>query len=177
MKRLLGLFALLALSACQSTPLAREESPYYTVPAGSRLILHKDLTIPAERAGVYIQGGMVMGWTEINSYHPHCNLVMRRVADAPQTVRAGEFVVVKVRRQNLSAVRPGAQYAQLFADGVPSHWVYATVMDLRSTDQPEVISLTCQHWESPPPAPQHLTIRQIRAALGELFTLKLPDTK
>jgi hypothetical protein len=177
MKRLLGLFALLVLSACHSTPLPREESPYYTVPIGSRLILHKDLTIPAARASIYIQGSLIATWQDVNSYHPHCIFEVYQVKDTPQHVKPGTFTIRKVRQQDLSSVRPGTQYARLFADADPSFLIYATIMDLESIEQPEVFRLTCQHWEIPPQSPQHLTIRQIRTALGELFTLKLPDTK
>ena len=177
MKRPFGLFALLVLCACQSTPLPREESPYHTVPAGSLLTLYKDLTIPAARASVYIQGGLIASWQDVNSYHPHCIFEVVKVKDTPQHVKAGTFTILKVRQQDLSGIRPGMQYARLFASGGPSFLIYATIMDLRSVDQPEVFRLTCQHWEIPPHFPQHLTIRQIRTALGELFTLKLLETK
>ena len=177
MNRPLGLFALLVLCACQTTPLPREESPYHTVPVGSLLTLHKDLTIPAERASVYIQGDPMATWQGVNSYHPHCLFEVYKVKDTPQHVKAGTFTIRKVRQQDLSGIRPGMQYARLFAGGDPSFLIYATIMDLESIEQPEVFRLTCQHWEIPPQAPRHLTIRQIRTALGELFTLKLLETK
>ncbi|MBI5611496.1 MAG: hypothetical protein HY942_00290 [Gammaproteobacteria bacterium] len=176
MKRLIGLIALLAVSACQTAPLPREESPYYTVPVGSRVTLHKELTIPAARASVYIQGTLIATWQEVNSYHPHCIFEVYKVKDTPQRVQPGTFTVRKVRQQHLSGIRPGTRYARLFADSDPSFVIYATVMDLESIEQPEVFRLTCQHWEIPSQSQQHLTIRQIRTALGELITLKLPDT-
>lgn len=178
MKRLVCLLSLLVLGACQSTPLPREESPYHTVPAGSLLTLHKDLTIPARRASIFIQGGPMTVWQDVNSYHPHCIFEMYKVKDTPQYVKAGTFTIRKVQREDYSAIAPGLQHARLmFSDGGPSYLVYATVMRLESIDQPEVFRLTCQHWEVPPQMPHHLTISQIRAALGNLFTLKLPETK
>lgn len=178
MRRPLYLAALLALCACQSTPLEREESPYYSPPAGGQLILHQDLTIPAGRASVYIQGSPVTVWQNVNSYHPHCIFEVRKVLDTPQLVKAGTFAIRAVQRENYSAAAPGLQQARLmFSDGGPSYLIYATVMRLESIDQPDVYRLTCQHWEVPPQMPHYLTIRQMRAALGSLFTLKFPETK
>ena len=178
MKRPLHVVALLVLSACQFTPLPREESPFYTLPAGSQLILHEDLTIPAGRASVYIQGDPAPAIRGVYSFEPYCIFEMYHVKDTPQYVRAGTFTIRKVQREDYSAAAYGVQRARfLFSDGGPNYLVYATVMRLESKEQPEVYRLTCQHWEVPPQMPHHLTINQIRAALGKLLTLKLPDAQ
>ena len=178
MKRSLSLFALLVLCACQSTPLPREESPFYTLPAGSQLILHKDLTIPAGRASVFIQVDPMSTVPGVYSFAPYCIFEVYKVKETPQYVKAGTFTVRKVRREDYSAAVYGLQHARfMFSDGGPNYLVYATVMYLESIEQPEAYRLTCQHLEVPPQMPHHLTISQIRAALGNLLTLKLPDAQ
>lgn len=56
-------------------------------------------------------------------------------------------------------------------DGV-GPYVFSTHMILRSTHQPEVRELNCRRWDDPA-LRVHLTIREIRQALGEIFTLEL----
>lgn len=190
-----------ALGACHGTPLPYEESPYSVIPAGAQLTLHRDLTIPAGWARLYIQGGGPRPYSDVNPYHPHCRLEVERVREVPQTVKADVFRVEKVVYEELpwpagggsflpaSVPRAGligavgiearedlgrgAYIAGSFgvADG-SSPWTYATHFRLRSERQPEVRRLTCQHWNDPTLA-VHLTIRQIRETLGDLFTLEI----
>lgn len=47
-----------------------------------------------------------------------------------------------------------------------------TEIFLHSPKQPDVLRLSCMHWEDVSDA-NHLTIKQIRATLGKYITLKL----
>jgi hypothetical protein len=172
------LFAVALLAACQTTTYEGDEnSPYYLVPAGSRLSLHRDLVIPANQAGAFLQGGQVVPFAQLNPYQPHCKFEVSRVLDSPQTVRADEFVITKAVQSLEHSVRAPRRLAarSVFSstdDGGPSIQTFATRLDLRSDRQPEVLRLTCGHWDYPPLA-THLSIRQIRQALGEVFTLRI----
>jgi len=49
---------------------------------------------------------------------------------------------------------------------------YATLMYLNSEKQKDVYRITCQHWEDVMDD-RHLTIKQMRQAMGDVFTLNL----
>ena len=180
MIRLALVLALTLLSANQASAekaKKSEDSPYYTVPAGSKLLLHKPLTVPASKAGVYFQGGKVLSHKDVDEYYPHCKLEVRDVKDTPQSIEPDEFVVYKVvEGEDYSALA----YPRLAGLGIISagngagRVMYFTNFYLRSDKQPHVMLLICQHWEDPTDA-EYLTVRQIRKALGEFFTLKLAE--
>jgi hypothetical protein len=49
-------------------------------------------------------------------------------------------------------------------------------MQLRSAEQPDVFRLSCAHWVYPP-YDQHVTIAEMRKALGNVFTLELAGAR
>ena len=55
-------------------------------------------------------------------------------------------------------------------DGGSSPIPYATVFDLRSDTQPDVLRMTCMHWEDPTDA-RFLTLSEIRQALGDYISI------
>lgn len=186
MRRLSGLLlAALLLAACQTTRHEGDESsPYYVVPAGSTLTLHRELTIPAEQVGIFLQHGEVKPATQINWYRPHCKFELRDLADSARRVQPDTFVITRATQEILHSVRAPVRVAARIGvgigitiggvdDGSPSHQTYATRMDLKSERQPQVFRLTCGHWEEPARA-THLSIREMRSTLGQVFTLTIP---
>jgi hypothetical protein len=172
MRRLLILIPLVLLSACTLTPARDEASPFYLPPAGSRLVLEQTLTIAAETVGVFIQGGRAVGDREVNQYYPHCRLEVRDRRDSAQTVDPDDFRVRRVRRdiQTVSNFRAGP----LVRVGTgPSFFIYRTIFDLESPRQPSVRILVCQYWGHPA-LDNHLSIREMRRALGAVMRLELP---
>jgi hypothetical protein len=185
MKILPPVLALATLTACQSARyIGDESSPYYVVPVGSRLVLNRDLTIPANQVGVYLQGGQLVSYRDVNQYHPHCKFEVRTLTDAPRTVRADEFMVMRATQQQLPSVRAPIQVAGAgihigigigggSQDGGPSPEAYATRLVLKSERQPDVLRLTCGHWDMPNPYAVHLSISQIRKTLGDVMSLRI----
>jgi hypothetical protein len=165
----------LLLFACQTKGPLDENSPYHILPSGSRLILKRELTIPAHSAGVWLQGGRVMSIKDINQYHPHCRLEVNDVRETTQTVTADEIVVRRARQEETNTVaRTGLMKAQMRIGGDVRVNVFRTTLDLHSERQPQVRWLTCQQW-SEAALGQHVTIREMRVTLGEIFTLQLPS--
>ena len=58
--------AAIFLSACVTVTERDEMSPYFTIPAGSRLILNRDLEIPAHRTTLFVQYGQVLPYAQVN---------------------------------------------------------------------------------------------------------------
>jgi len=173
--RIIALLPLcLLLTSCQTTGPLDEKSPYYIVPSGSRLLLQQALTIPAHSAGVLLQGGRVVSGKDVNQYHPHCRLEVNDVRESLQIVAADEFLVRHAHQEDQMVSVPAFRKAGLSKAGAtPSFNVFRTILKLESPRQPQVRLLTCQQW-SEPGIGRHVTIREIRQALGEIITLQLP---
>lgn len=165
----------LAIGGCQGGAQAKasaEDSLFYTIPAGSRLTLNRPLTIPAGQASVYLAGGEISPLATIDPYYPHCKFEVLRIERTDQTIEPDTFTVRRVQVEEFAQHAAPVQLAslQLVDSASPEPW--ATHLYLESAQQPEVLRMSCQHWEDPPAA-NHLTVRQIRSALGEWFTLTL----
>jgi hypothetical protein len=171
------------LVACQTSAYeGNENSPFYPVPAGSTLTLTRGLTIPAEQVAVFLQGGEVVASGGINQYYPHCKFELQRRLDKAQTVQADSFEITKVVQEiGHSVALDGLQLAGVSigiginigsrGDGA-SLQTWSTRMTLRSARQPEVFRLSCGQTALPHEG-QHVSINEMRKALGGIFTLEL----
>ncbi len=169
------------LVACQTSAYeGNENSPFYPVPAGSTLTLTRHLTIPAEQVAVFLQGGEVVASGGINQYYPHCKFELQRRLDKAQTVQPDSFEITKVVQEiGHSVALDGLQLAGVSVgiginigsrgDGA-SLQTWSTRMMLRSTRQPGVFRLSCGQTALPHEG-QHVSINEMRKALGSVFTL------
>ena len=79
--RILALLVLaLLVAACETVTVKDENSPDYMVPEGSRLVLHRAVTIPGEKARIYFQGGRILPYMSVDIQFPHC--VFREIGRA-----------------------------------------------------------------------------------------------
>jgi len=181
--RTLSILLLLVLTAgCVSQYQGNEDSPYYVIPAGSSITLNQDLTFAPDEVGLYFQGGKQVPKMQIDLYRPHCKLELKQRLETAQVVKSGEFKVLRATQEIIHSVglpvRLASNVAGRFSIGggdssIPGPELYATRLKLSSARQPHVLSLNCGHLESPPVTAVHLTIHQIRQALGQIFTLKI----
>jgi hypothetical protein len=175
------------LAGCASAAGYDENSPGTKVPVGSTLTLSSSLTIPADRRSIYILGGRVVSFNDVNIYYPYCQFRLRHIASRPRTVRPDQFRVTHTKqwdeysgrttRLRFADARTGGGTA--FGLGVraggdtggPSIISQATILKLASEKQPEVDDMVCQQWGDQGQTP-HLTIQQIRDTLAPLFQLQ-----
>jgi hypothetical protein len=157
LKRLLLALPLL-FSSCHGRDESDENSPFFVIPAGSRLVLHQAVAVPAFTAGVFLQGGAWMPWNQISRYHPYCKLELRQPLDSVQTVAPDEFVITRTREE--LETQEGLE-------------IRARVLELSSGRQPHVRRLSCAIWQAPAGG-QPVSGRELRQALGGIFTLELP---
>jgi hypothetical protein len=174
--RWLLIVSTMVLTACQSWHEPSETSPYYAVPVGSRLILNQPITIPADKASIYIQRGQAVSYSGRDFYYANCQFEVNTVKSVAQTIEPDEFIVNRVS-QRIEVNRlfvPGTMIAGM---GIHKSDVtdkfYGRVLYLRSSKQPDVFRISCGRWDDRPLS-NHLTIQEIRGALGDLFTLRLP---
>lgn len=166
------------LTACAARPpLNPEESAFYSVKAGSKLVLHRALTIPSGQVAVYLQNGEVMPARDVNQYYPNCKFEVYTISESPRTVEPDTFVIYRIvdEMQEVSAGRPmyaaNGGFAMLVMSDGPIWYNFTTQMYLQSGRQPDVYRMTCRHleelWKS-----RYLSIRQMRDAMGKVLTLE-----
>lgn len=180
MKNLLLLGLAFLLWSCDTPRTYGPETPYYRFPADSRLVLNRALEIPAGWATARLQYGKTVPFGHVQEHAPHCILEIDTVRESPQQVEPDTFSIVKVvRSESTLAAKPSFFIRAAFADtDRPGQMFYKTIFMLRSEHQPGVRWLSCQsdQYAAGIGIPRHLTVSEIRQALGELFTLELPGT-
>ena len=176
MKRNLVFLACLPFFAgCAANQEYGVDSPYYRFSGRLGLTLKYELAIPADQASVRLQFGQPVARNAVHEEEPHCIFEIDTVRPEMQKVQAEPFEVTRVQRQisSLSGLPVGPYW---FGRDRPSHIYYITRFQLRSTLQPGVLSLTCQSNQATAgiSIPRHLTVTEIREALGDWFSLDLP---
>lgn len=165
------------LAGCAHTP-----DPLASAERG-RVVLHQALTIPPDAATVRLQYGQVVAFNAVQEHDPFCVFEINTVAPGPQTVNPAGFAITRVSRSIETfagmPVFPGLRTLRVgFGDhdGGPSHIYYKTQFLLRDADQ-GVRALTCMSNQRAPGIPimRHLTLAEMRQALGALLTLELPQ--
>lgn len=182
MRKTLIMFSFTLLGGCVTQYQGDEKSPHFVVPAGSTVILHRELQYPPDEVGVYFQNGKIVAKALMDLYRPHCRLELYHKVNQVQTVKPDRFTVLKATQEILHSVQlpvmlaGGARRPHPgigFTSDIPGPELMATRMMLQNPQQPNVYSLTCGHLESPPVHAAHLTIQQIRQALGDIITLQI----
>ncbi len=145
-----------------------------TLSRGWQLTLNQNLTIPGQSAGVYLQYGKIVDEAEKDQYYANCRLEVRDPHDEPQTVKADTFTVDRVKwtEDDVSLYTPQYASIHIISAGGATADAYTTTLYLHSDRQPDVTQLICKHWEDPTGFAEHLSVKQIRDTLGEIFTLQ-----
>jgi len=151
-----------------------------------RLVLLTALTIPPESATVRLQYGKPVARNAVREYDPFCVFEIDTVSDSPQTVHPDTFRVTRISETVDSIADaaaalpyPAAIKVSLFDDHRPSHIYYKTGFWLHSEKQAGVRMLTCMSNQNMPgvyPFMRHLTLQEMRAALGADFQAGSPMT-
>ncbi len=145
----------LVASACN--PMARTQdvnSRYYSIPAGSRLVLHQDLNYPEGKAHVDIQHGRVV--PALDNWAVGCELELRKLG--PGVVTADTFTVRRAEVSREWVNRPSTMR------------FYRTIY-LDSAKQSNVIKMVCQTWDYPLHG-DDIPMSEIHEALGGVATLE-----
>ena len=182
MNRLLIVTMLFLLGACTNLAPQDESSPFYTIPEQSKLIVNSDIVIPARELKVYVQGSRIAN--DAAKLYPYCIFELRERKANAQLIKPDVFTISRVSRNIdyiAGIVEPSFQLASNEniliispngGDG-PGLVTYATYMYLHSPNQPEVLRLICAQLKDFDPLSKHLSIDQMRAALGPAFSLEV----
>ncbi len=152
---------LCAASACQVAPRVHETANW-TLPEGATLNLRRDVEVPAGWARATFQDGESMHPNDIDHKLPACGLFLseRSPRGEPFTVSADSFATGDVHRP----------FPDLILE---SRRTFVTKVPLDSPRQPLVVDLICEITGDPRWV-GHLSLDEVRAALGDSFELLWP---
>lgn len=183
MKRLGVLSLTLLLGSCASLESPDPASPYYAYTTGWTAQLNRPLTIPRDAATVRLQYGTIVPRNGVQEQDPYCVVELNTVSAEPQVLQPGRFDVWRVTRsvETLAALdSPYSKVRYAMFDPGPSFLYYKTEFRLRDPAQPDLRSLTCS-WDQMAPGNRalmrHLTLAEIRSALGNWITLISPGDR
>lgn len=182
MSRIYALFGclLLLLAGCAAHQGYGTLSSHERIAVGSRIILHRELTIPANQTRIFLQRGQV-SVGGFDQYYPHCNFEVRSLSEMVRSIVPDDFTVTRVQEgfEEVVGLDESAKVAAL--EAVSLYGVFGTDQSLvsrfvhfylTSQHQPDVMRLTCHgafdfRWDAELP-----TVAEIREALGEFATLE-----
>ena len=172
-RTLLSLMLVLSLTACANTP----EGGY----AVGRLSLQTPVTIPPGAATLRLQYGRITAFNAVQEQDPFCVFELNTVAERGQAVEPAGFGILSINRSvetfaGMPAFQPmfRPMRVALNDDDRPSHIYYKTTFRLAPNPQ-KARALTCMSNQLMPGITfmRHLTLREMRDALGTFFTLDL----
>lgn len=170
--------ALLALAGCAGNGASGLNDK---VPVGSVIRLHERIEIPRDQTRIWLKGDMLgLG---AGTFNPVCGLEVRDPSVEDQYVEPGDFRVRKVEDLWTEIVYrspiPGGtlRFRRANTAGVDDD---ATLIYegyhlwLESSDQPQVMRLTCVGIFEDRPDTRPPSTDEIRASLGRYATLEIP---
>ncbi|MBI1422407.1 MAG: hypothetical protein GC149_03000 [Gammaproteobacteria bacterium] len=177
MRYLLLLMSFLMLAACAAGPFP-VTSPYYQIPAGSKLVLKQKLVIPPNESRVYIQYGKVISAKEKDNFEVNCYFLSWDVLNTSQEIKPDTFVVIKSTQNDKYVKRQTRTQLAMRGMGVvadsdsPYALEYSTEMVIHSDRQPRIRRFTCSVYEQPTDTRQ-LTVAEMQRALGKIVEIQL----
>ncbi|MEW5788722.1 MAG: hypothetical protein AB1899_12795 [Pseudomonadota bacterium] len=146
------------------------------------LRLLQPLDIPPEAASLRLQYGRVVARNAVQEHDPFCIFEIDTRKEVAQGVAPGRFAITRVIRSvetfaGLPVMPLRPMRVAFHDDGSPTLLYFKTTFILTDAAQP-VRSLACMSNQMAPgnPIQRHLSLAEIRQALGGLFSLELPGT-
>ncbi len=175
-----ALLMALALAACQSTGSGKDGYFSNPVGVGTELEVVEPLHVPASLARVYLQGGEVGRYTDIDQYQPFCYFLMHQTSPVAQEIRPAVFRVrsVELREQDVRLATP-LRVVHLGAFGGsdgPGVIAFETHMVLEVADQADPERLVCSGAFAPPAEAAPIRLAEMRLVLGKKVTVRAPGS-
>jgi hypothetical protein len=152
--------------------------------SGDKVILNQPISTPGG-AKIFLQNGKVKKRSDVREATPYCYFHLRRsseLIDTEASLSSEQFTVARTNRQNEMVQsnqpwdQPRDQPQKVIALTIfnqdSSEKTLTTRIFLASDNQPEVIGLNCSVWAVPYER-SHVTLEEIRKALGDVVTLNL----
>lgn len=182
--RFVVLLGMAVLAACAPLQSSDPASPHYAYSTGWTVRLERPLTIPAGAATVRLQYGRIVPRNSVQEHDPFCIVGLETVSETAQTLQPGRFEVWRVTRSidpvSAAVATPLVRTRLIEDDGDPSFLYFVTAFRLRDPAQPALRGMRCA-WNQMAPGNRHLmrhlSLAEIRAALGAWMTLLPPGER
>jgi hypothetical protein len=147
----------LMLAGCQSMATDDRSSIWFRMPSGSELVLNRALTIPAQRAHIMLQHGMVVA--AASEFEVACRFEVRDLG--PRTIQPDTFLIT------------GYSSQQEWENYPHTKRFYKTIR-LESRQQSGIMPMVCEYYDWPLSG-RPVTQARIEEALGDYFSFRLPE--
>jgi len=171
-------FAALLLG-CQSAEFADPNSEFYRFKDGTKLVIHKEITIPAGQTNVWFQYGERR---RVQQFYPFCRFyVYGKPIGETRTVEPGEVTIRRWERARRLVWHDGnpVMYAAVRIGGQgPSHVTWGTWFYLEGDTDPKPRLLMCGQlgdWNPASSVNGYVSFDQIQEALGGYMSLVEPS--
>lgn len=162
MQKLIALMAILLFVSACNTPASRDPaSQYYEIPLATKISLLKPVTIPANTAHIFFQGGAVTTPKETNQYHAFCRFEVRKISKTIQSIKPDTYTLKRIR-------------SDFDVVSMPDLRLYYTKFWLSSAKDTNVLYLKCGQWSKPDDMSTYLTIKQMQDTVGNYMRIELP---
>lgn len=181
-----GLLAgIIFFSACNAALVTDPSAKNYVPTPGTTVNVPQRIEVPGGQTRIFFQRGeIVKKASDIDNYKANCNFEINTLAETPRYIEAGTYTVTRTTRQEREVVlfKP-LQYASLAVGGMvgrgdgPPMYFEEVRMTLRSEKPSDIRNLTCRGVMTDPAWVEPPTLAEIREALGQYATLKVPEEK
>mgnify|MGYP001544948882 FL=1 len=147
----------LLLAGCQSLATDDPHSYWFKMPAGSELVLNRELNIPAQRAHIMLQHGEPR--LAASNQEVACRFEDRDLG--PRVIRPDTFLITGYCSQEEWENHPHTRR-------------YYKTIRLKSERQPGILPMTCEYFDWPLHG-RPITQAQIEEALGDYFSFRFAE--
>lgn len=167
---------LLLFLGCAPYPANQNPPAYKVMKPGQLIKLNESLTIPPDKAAVFIQFGKVIQPNTVDQWSPNCRIVVQGLSEDVRVIQPDEFAITRINYESILAAIEPIMVASRFMTGSAEEGgaiaeEYITSLFLKSDKQSFVKQLICKHWEDPHDG-HHLTVKQIQQTLGKIIEIK-----
>ncbi len=174
-----GLFMTLIITACTGGGYS-ESSPYFNIPAGTKIIVKQKLKILPNTGRVYLQYGKVVSPSDRDQYEYNCWFLSWKIKETVQTIEPGTFTVTNTRHTDFLVKSLYDRRLMLassnekfnLVSGAATATEYTTELSIFSEKQPDIRRLVCSYWGDPGYGKQ-ITVPEMRAVLGDIVKIKI----
>lgn len=133
------------------------------IPAGTKFVQNKPVTIPTGDAHVMLQFGKITAASKLNRYEPFCRFEVNNLSSTPaQVIEPGTYSVSGVET-NMILVMSRNIYN------------FRTRMHLHDPSDPNIREMACGNWADFSIG-DYLSIPQMQQALGSYFKIVTPSS-
>ena len=156
MKALYMIAMSMILAGCQSMASDDPRSFWFRMPPGTELVLNRAITLPAQRAHVMLQHGVVS--QAASEFEVACRFEVRDLG--PRTIHPDTFLITGYSGQEEW-------------ENYPHTKRYYKTIRLESRQQSGIMPMICEYYDYPIRG-RPVTLSQIQEALGDYFSFRFP---